>query len=65
MEDPDPTNDVASASDLTVLTATSGGPTWLNGPALNDSVLHIYGKREARPGRKMGHVTRLKPLSER
>ena len=26
-------------------------------------VLHLYGKREARPGRKMGHFTRLKPLS--
>jgi 5-(carboxyamino)imidazole ribonucleotide synthase len=26
--------------------------------------LHLYGKREARPGRKMGHVTRLKPLSK-
>ncbi|MGX5777305.1 5-(carboxyamino)imidazole ribonucleotide synthase [Methylorubrum zatmanii] len=24
--------------------------------------LHLYGKAEARPGRKMGHVTRLKPL---
>jgi 5-(carboxyamino)imidazole ribonucleotide synthase len=24
--------------------------------------LHLYGKREARPGRKMGHVTRLFPL---
>ncbi|MDX2275715.1 MAG: 5-(carboxyamino)imidazole ribonucleotide synthase [Hyphomonadaceae bacterium] len=23
--------------------------------------VHLYGKREARPGRKMGHVTRLKP----
>jgi 5-(carboxyamino)imidazole ribonucleotide synthase len=23
--------------------------------------LHLYGKREARPGRKMGHVTRLRP----
>jgi 5-(carboxyamino)imidazole ribonucleotide synthase len=23
--------------------------------------LHLYGKTEARPGRKMGHVTRLKP----
>ena len=22
--------------------------------------LHLYGKREARPGRKMGHVTRLR-----
>ncbi len=25
--------------------------------------LHLYGKRAARPGRKMGHVTRLSPLS--
>ena len=24
--------------------------------------LHIYGKRVARPGRKMGHITRLSPL---
>jgi 5-(carboxyamino)imidazole ribonucleotide synthase len=24
--------------------------------------LHLYGKREARPGRKMGHVTHLLPL---
>jgi len=23
--------------------------------------LHLYGKAETRPGRKMGHVTRLKP----
>jgi len=23
--------------------------------------LHLYGKAQARPGRKMGHVTRLKP----
>lgn len=27
--------------------------------------LHIYGKSDARPGRKMGHVTRLRPLSGR
>ncbi|MCH9808629.1 MAG: 5-(carboxyamino)imidazole ribonucleotide synthase [Alphaproteobacteria bacterium] len=25
--------------------------------------IHLYGKRDARPGRKMGHVTRLKPLT--
>ncbi|MGH6718951.1 MAG: ATP-grasp domain-containing protein, partial [Alphaproteobacteria bacterium] len=24
--------------------------------------LHLYGKRDSRPGRKMGHVTRLSPL---
>jgi 5-(carboxyamino)imidazole ribonucleotide synthase len=23
--------------------------------------LHLYGKKEARPGRKMGHVTRIEP----
>lgn len=28
-----------------------------------DTVLHLYGKTEARAGRKMGHFTRLKPLS--
>ena len=25
--------------------------------------LHLYGKKEARLGRKMGHLTRLKPLT--
>lgn len=27
------------------------------------TALHLYGKRDARPGRKMGHVTRLRPRS--
>lgn len=27
--------------------------------------LHLYGKREARPGRKMGHVTWLRPRADR
>jgi 5-(carboxyamino)imidazole ribonucleotide synthase len=27
------------------------------------AALHLYGKREARDGRKMGHVTRLRPMS--
>jgi len=26
--------------------------------------LHLYGKKQARPGRKMGHLTRLKPLTK-
>ncbi len=26
-----------------------------------DTALHLYGKAEARPGRKMGHVNRIKP----
>jgi 5-(carboxyamino)imidazole ribonucleotide synthase len=25
--------------------------------------VHVYGKGEARPGRKMGHVTRIHPRS--
>ena len=29
--------------------------------ALRDASVHLYGKREARPGRKMGHVTRIAP----
>jgi 5-(carboxyamino)imidazole ribonucleotide synthase len=28
-----------------------------------DVKLHLYGKAEARPGRKMGHWNRLKPKS--
>ena len=27
-----------------------------------DTRLHLYGKAEARPGRKMAHVNRVKPL---
>ena len=30
-----------------------------------DARLHLYGKAEARKGRKMGHVTRLTPRSDR
>ena len=33
-----------------------GWPAILADPAAH---LHLYGKKEARPGRKMGHVTRL------
>jgi 5-(carboxyamino)imidazole ribonucleotide synthase len=35
-------------------------------PALlaeRDLVLHLYGKAEARPGRKMGHFTRIRPIA--
>ena len=34
---------------------------WQKPAAEDGAVLHLYGKREARPGRKMGHLTRLKP----
>ena len=29
-----------------------------------DALVHLYGKSEARPGRKMGHVTRISPRTE-
>ncbi len=32
---------------------------WPDYVAAPDTYLHLYGKRETRPGRKMGHVTRL------
>jgi len=34
---------------------------WLDILANPDNKLHLYGKREARPGRKMGHINRLFP----
>lgn len=35
---------------------------WTRLSARADARLHLYGKAEARPGRKMGHVNRVKPL---
>lgn len=35
---------------------------WTKLSARADARLHLYGKAEARPGRKMGHVNRVKPL---
>jgi 5-(carboxyamino)imidazole ribonucleotide synthase len=35
---------------------------WRRWAADPDARLHLYGKREAKPGRKMGHVNRLRPL---
>jgi 5-(carboxyamino)imidazole ribonucleotide synthase len=36
---------------------------WRELAAEEGVALHLYGKREARPGRKMGHYTRLLPKS--
>ena len=36
-------------------------PDWPAALALPDVKLHLYGKLEPRPGRKMGHLTALKP----
>jgi len=40
---------------------TEGEPSWASALALPDIKLHLYGKMEPRPGRKMGHLTALKP----
>ncbi len=42
--------------------AIDAWPAFLAEPG---ACLHLYGKREARPGRKMGHVTRLRPALRR
>ena len=36
---------------------------WLQYLAEPGARLHLYGKAQVRPGRKMGHVTRLKPIT--
>lgn len=38
---------------------TKGAPNWLAALAYPDVKLHLYGKADARPGRKMGHLTAL------
>jgi 5-(carboxyamino)imidazole ribonucleotide synthase len=39
-------------------TEVSDAPRWLTVPGAS---VHVYGKGEARAGRKMGHVTRVWP----
>ncbi len=38
---------------------TNGEPNWAALKDMSDITLHLYGKKEARPGRKMGHLTAL------
>jgi len=38
--------------------------TWPTLLAEPNAAVHLYGKRQTHPGRKMGHVTRLSPLSK-
>lgn len=42
----------------------SGEPDWAAAAAVADVKLHMYGKLEPRPGRKMGHLTALAPSVE-
>jgi 5-(carboxyamino)imidazole ribonucleotide synthase len=39
-------------------------PRWGRAVAMPEVKLHLYGKREARPGRKMGHLTALAPTAD-
>ena len=41
-----------------------GEPAWPRALALPDVHLHLYGKAEARPGRKMGHLNVLRATAE-
>lgn len=41
-----------------------GEPDWAAACALPNSKLHLYGKSDARPGRKMGHINTLGPTIE-
>ena len=43
----------------------NGEPDWAAACAHPQVKLHLYGKLEARPGRKMGHANRLYPLGKR
>ena len=42
----------------------SGEPQWEKALKLPDVKLHLYGKSEPRPGRKMGHITALAESTE-
>jgi 5-(carboxyamino)imidazole ribonucleotide synthase len=37
--------------------------SWLDYAAEPHTRIHLYGKREAKPGRKMGHINRVRPLA--
>ena len=37
----------------------TGEPDWAAACAFPNVKLHLYGKKQARPGRKMGHLTAL------
>jgi 5-(carboxyamino)imidazole ribonucleotide synthase len=43
---------------------SGGEPNWQAAAGVGDVKLHLYGKSEARSGRKMGHLTALAPTIE-
>lgn len=52
------TRTTAQAVEMTNIVGDDGAD-WLEAPVDGEVHLHLYGKQEAREGRKMGHVTRL------
>jgi 5-(carboxyamino)imidazole ribonucleotide synthase len=61
-----PLGDTERVSDV-VMTNLIGDDVarWLEIAAEPGARLHLYGKSETRPGRKMGHVNRLSPMPRR
>jgi 5-(carboxyamino)imidazole ribonucleotide synthase len=55
-----PTRAIAQVEMLNLL--GDEADAWGRYAAEPETRLHLYGKREARPGRKMGHINRVKPL---
>jgi len=55
-----PTQPIARVEMLNLLGDEANG--WAKLAAEPESRVHLYGKREAKPGRKMGHVNRVRPL---
>jgi 5-(carboxyamino)imidazole ribonucleotide synthase len=55
-----PTHAIAQVEMLNLLGDEAA--TWARLAAEPETRLHLYGKREAKPGRKMGHVNRVRPL---
>jgi 5-(carboxyamino)imidazole ribonucleotide synthase len=43
----------------------TGEPDWSKALEIENVKLHLYGKSEARPGRKMGHLTAVAETSEK
>jgi 5-(carboxyamino)imidazole ribonucleotide synthase len=41
-----------------------GEPNWAAAAGCPDVKLHLYGKDQVRPGRKMGHLTALAPSAD-
>ena len=55
-----PTNAIAQVEMLNLLGEEADA--WAKYAAEPETRLHLYGKRDAKPGRKMGHVNRVRPL---